>query len=213
MNEEEIAAMIAAKISEALAEADARHKAEIAGLEKANATLITEKQNAKAAADAAEREKLEKKGDVESLKTLHANELQRLQSQIEDRDGKIKTYLIDNNIATVLAKSNVQESAVDVLTTYFKAKATIVDDRAVIDNLPLESAISDYLGHENNRMFVRATANGGMSTTGSTDGNGAQWSKPPQTGDENTRWDKFAIENKATADALADSWGRPDLKA
>lgn len=209
MNEEEVAALIAQK----MAELEARHNAEIEGLKTTNAKLLTEKQNAKAATEAAEREKLEKKGDVESLKTLHANEMQRLTAQIEERDNKLKTYLIDNNIATVLAKSNVHESAIDVLTSHFKGRASIIEDRAVIDNLPLETAISDYLGQEGNRIFVRAPANGGLSTTGSTDAKGHQWTKAPATGTELNQWDRFADANPAAANALADSWRRSDLKS
>lgn len=188
-------------------------------LEKKNSELIDREKKAKSdaenAADEAQRiadEAAAKAGDVEGIKAAHAREIKKLQDGLADRDRTLATMLIDNAIATKIGEAGVFPHFTKAVTAMLKADAVVKNGEAMVGDVPLGDYISTFLVSDEGKHFVAAPANGGAGATGST-AKSSKFTKPPETADEWDRFMKASAANPAETNALADAWGRPDLKS
>lgn len=168
---------------------------DVTGLQKKVDELLDEKKKeqqkrkeAEELAKKAAEEQAKKNGDVEALEKSWAEKLaakeQELMTQINDRDSRLKTLLVDN-VAQSLSVKLAGDSAA-VLMPHIRSRLIVEDGKTrIIDNDGKPSALTlDDLEKEfrNNKLFApivigsKATGTGGNSSQSVPSGNGKKWS-------------------------------------
>ena len=152
------------------------------------------------------------------MTALEASITKRFESQLNAANTKatgyekqLETLLIDNAIATSLAKANVTPVLIDAATALMKSQAKLENGTATIDGNDVGDYIKTWAASDAGKHFVAAPVNSGGGATGSG-AQASEWSKMPQTGDEINKWSQFAVQHPDKANALADSWNAPHLK-
>lgn len=206
-------------------EALQKAQASITKLEEKNKELQSEKQVAKAKADeaeaareeAAERAEREAK-DVEALeKRLTAKFQKDIDNLTRERDeaiGKLRTTLVDNEIARAIRDNNVRDGMDEPLIALFQSKVKFENGEATIDGKAIGEFATEYLGSEKGSYFRRPTDVSGADATGST-------TKAPASHGftkENFKsregeWMILAGSDPVAAKQAALDAGRPDLAA
>lgn len=159
---EDLAIVIAQLRAELAAERTEKEK-----VKTKNRELLSEKQTAKQAADAAELDAAEKSGNIEALKASHATQLQKLQAKYDALDSELRTVRVDNEITKALNDSNVRSEMSEALTALFKNKVEYADGVATIDGKTIGEFAGEYLGSAVGAHFVRPADNSGGGATGS----------------------------------------------
>jgi len=208
MTEEEIQQAIKA----AVANETTALKSKIEELRSEKKDLAGQVQAAKEAAEQAEHDAAEKSNSVEDVRRSYDAKLKKLQDTIDARDKTLNTMLIDTAISTKLGEAGVFPWASEAVSALMKAGAVVRDGQAMVGDVPLADHIAAYLSSDAGKNYVAAPANGGAGATGST-AKSSKFTKPPETADEWDRFMKLSASSPAETNALADAWGRPDLKS
>lgn len=187
-------------------------KDKVSELHSVNKALKDEAQAAKDAAEQAEHDAAEKSSSVEDVRRSYDAKLKKLQDTIDARDKTLNTMLIDTAISTKLGEAGVFPWASEAVSALMKAGAVVRDGQAMVGDVPLADHIAAYLGSDAGKNYVAAPANGGAGATGST-AKSSKFTKPPETAEEWDRFMKLSASSPAETNALADAWGRPDLKS
>lgn len=187
-------------------------KDKVSELHSVNKALKDEAQAAKDAAEQAEHDAAEKSNSVDDVRRSYDAKVKKLQADIDTRDKTLATMLIDNAIATKIGEAGVFPHFAKAVTAMLKADAVVKNGEAMVGDVPLADYISGFLVSDEGKHFVAAPANGGAGATGST-AKSSKFTKPPETADEWDRFMKASAANPAETNALADAWGRPDLKS
>lgn len=187
-------------------------KDKVSELHSVNKALKDEAQAAKDAAEQAEHDAAEKSNSVDDVRRSYDAKLKKLQDTIDARDKTLNTMLIDTAIATKIGEAGVFPHFAKAVTAMLKADAVVKNGEAMVGDVPLADYISGFLVSDEGKHFVAAPANGGAGATGST-AKSSKFTKPPETADEWDRFMKASAANPAETNALADAWGRPDLKS
>lgn len=151
-------------------------------LEAKNRDLISEKQAAKEAAEAAqaereaaEEDKARSTNDLEALEARlnakHQRELKKLQDQLDSKDQtiseankRLEGYLTDNVIKDAMAKHGVMPHLQRAFTAMIKAETKIVDGEALAGDIPLSDYLTDFVSSDEGKAFIAAPKNGGAAT-------------------------------------------------
>lgn len=193
-------------------------------LEAKNKELLTEKQKAKEAADAAEaeretaeEEKARANNDLKALEdrlnAKHSKELAKLTKENEGYKGQLNTLLIENTIQSSMAEHNVLPQFQKAVAAMIRAEAKLENGEAMAAGMSLKDYIADFVGGDDGKHFTAAPANTGAAVTNhGTTVSGGQWSTPPKSGQEMAEWGRWAMNNESAANTLADRWGMPHLK-
>lgn len=183
--------------------------------------LQTEKQRARAEADAAEaaREEAAEKAerdakDVEALErrltAKFQKDIDRLTGERDTATARLRTTLVDNEIAKALRDNSVRDGMDEALTALFQSKVVFENGAATIDSKSIGEFASSYLGSDAGAFFRRPSNNSGADASGNT----SKTAQPRMTKD-NFNYTEFAriqLENPEEANAIADAVGRPNLK-
>lgn len=180
--------------------------------------LANELEAAEAAREeAAERAEREAK-DVEALeKRLTAKFQKDIDNLTRERDeaiGKLRTTLVDNEIARAIRDNNVRDGMDEPLIALFQSKVKFENGEATIDGKAIGEFATEYLGSEKGSYFRRPTDVSGADATGST-------TKAPASHGftkENFKsregeWMILAGSDPVAAKQAALDAGRPDLAA
>lgn len=192
-------------------------------LEAKNKELITEKQKANDAADAAAAEadqaaedKARADNDLkaleEKLTAKHTRELAKITKDYEAAQGQLSTLLIDNAISQALDGHNVLPQFKKAVTSMIKSEAKLDGGEAFAGNLPLVDYIKDFVSSEDGKHFVAAPANSGaavttQSTTSTTNHGYTKENFDSRIGE----WLMLEKSDPTAAAAIAKSVGRNDL--
>ena len=197
--------------------------ASIAKLETKNSELIDREKKAKTAADEAEeaREEAdrlanEKSGDIEKIKAelqrQHQRDVKKLTDQLATKTAKLETLLIDNTINESLTANNVLPHFAPAVRAMLKAGAKMDEHGDVtVDGVAFADRLSEFYASPDARHYVAAPVNNGGGAQGSA-AKASAWTKAPETADEYSRFMQESLADPSTTNALADTWGRPDLK-
>lgn len=202
-------------------EALQKAQASITKLEEKNKELQTEKQAAKAKADeaeaardeAAERAERDAK-DVEALeKRLSAKfqkDIDNLTRERDDANAKLRTTLVDNEIARAIRDNNVRDGMDEPLIALFQSKVKFENGEATIDGQSIGEFAQGYLGSEKGAYFRRPSDVSGADATGNTTKSvTAKLTKRPTTPAEMDILDAMPDGER---NAFLDSIGAADLK-
>lgn len=202
-------------------EALQKAQASITKLEEKNKELQTEKQAAKAKADeaeaardeAAERAERDAK-DVEALeKRLSAKfqkDIDTLTRERDDANAKLRTTLVDNEIARAIRDNNVRDGMDEPLIALFQSKVKFDNGEATIDGQTIGEFAQDYLGSEKGAYFRRPSDVSGADASGNTTkAVTTKLTKRPTTPAEMDILDAMPDEER---NAFLDSIGAADLK-
>ncbi|AHF77906.1 Gp8 phage protein [Sodalis praecaptivus] len=167
---------------------------DVSGLEKKVNELLGEKKTeqekrrqAEEEARKAAEEQARKKGDLDTLEKSWAEKLssreRELLAQIEERDGKLQTLLVDN-VAQSLATRLAGDSAA-VLTPHIKSRLVVEDGKTRIldaDGKPSASTLEDLEKEfRSNKLFApivigsKASGTGGNGSQTFVSGDGKKW--------------------------------------
>ncbi|WP_413730804.1 hypothetical protein [Sodalis sp. RH22] len=168
---------------------------DLTGLEKKNSELLAEKKAeqekrrlAEEEARKAAEEQARKKGDLDTLEKSWAEKLstreKELLAQIEERDGRLRTLLVDN-VAQSLATRLAGDSAA-VLTPHLKSRLVVEDGKTRIldaEGKPSASTLEDLEKEfRSNKLFApiiigsKASGTGGNGSPTFVSGDGKKWS-------------------------------------
>lgn len=193
-------------------------KADLAKMTAEKNTLIAEKRQTQAHAEAA-REEAEKAaaeasakaGDIDALKAQHAKELKKLQDKMEAdltaRDARLSELLIDNGIKAALVEHNIAPQFHEMATAYFKAGAKIEGGEALFGDAPLADGIKSFVASDKGKHFVAAPLNTGGNAPGSskTDNSPANMNR---TNFDEGRFLQYMATDPVAANNLARSLGK-----
>lgn len=204
---EDLAAVIAKLQAELASE-----RAEKEKVNSKNRELVTEKQVAKQAADAAVLDAAEKSGDIEAMKAAHKREIDKLTTERDTLSTDLRTIRVDNEINRALAEGNVFEHNLEPLTYMFKAKAKYENGAGNIEGKAIGEYISEYLAGDVGSHYRRGSTNSGASATGNTNPMtpNAVWTKEDFIGKRAHEADLLARDKPAEYNALVAQLGLPD---
>ena len=154
----------------------------------------------KSAKEQAEVEAAEKSGDIEKIKEnltrAHQKELEKYQSQLQDKDSKLHGLLVDNGLTDALSKAGVAPQHLDVVKAYIKSqhKAEITEQDggvvAQLDGKPLTDFVSEWSQGDQGKHYIAAPNNGGGGANGANGGGKATGAnKGDMGGDKKSRTD------------------------
>lgn len=207
----------------AIEELKTAHEAEKTRILAKNKELVDREKEAKRLADEAEeaREEAdrlanEKSGDIEKIKAdlqrQHTRDLKKLTDQLATKTAKLETLLIDNTINESLTANNVLPHFAPAVRAMLKAGAKMDENGDVtVDGVAFADRLSEFYASPDARHYVAAPVNNGGGAQGSN-AKASAWTKAPETADEYSRFMQESLADPSTTNALADTWGRPDLK-
>ncbi|QCI92594.1 hypothetical protein [Novosphingobium sp. EMRT-2] len=195
----------------------------ISKLEAKNSELISEKQKAKDAADAAEserdaaeEEKARTSNDLkaleEKLTAKHAKEMAKIAKENEGYRSQLNTLLIDNSISAAMDAHNVLPQFKKAVTAMIKAEAKLDNGEAMAGGMALTDYISQFVTSDDGKHFVSAPANsGGMVTNVNPASSVAHGYTKDNFNSRVGEWMMLAKTDPAQAKAIAIEVGKADL--
>jgi hypothetical protein len=159
-------------------------KAAVEALSAKNRELLGELKTAKAKAKGGEIdpgeyaalqnavEELTAKLDKQSKEA--AKTIDGLSKNLSEKDGALKSYLIDNGLSEALLKANVRPEMMGAVKAMLKSHTALKEDggqyQALLGDKPLFEAVSEWAASDEGKHFVAAPANSGGGASG---GNGS----------------------------------------
>jgi alanyl-tRNA synthetase len=115
----------------------------------------------------------ELKGKLAKVEKESKTQIEKLSSQLQEKDGAVSKYLVDSNLSDALAKVGVLPHFMDAAKSLLKSQATIKAEngeyQALIGDKPITDAIKEWASSETGKYFVKAPDNSG----GGGQGNGS----------------------------------------
>ncbi|KQO09432.1 hypothetical protein [Sphingomonas sp. Leaf242] len=181
----------------------------------------------KTANERAERAEREKEEAADAASSANSTELEKMQKRAEkaERDLKaandraesttksLRDYKADNAIAHAIASANVDAKHVALLAKALRADVEFTDEgEPTIGGKAVDAYAKSFFAKDG-LSYVRAANNTGGLATGNDGTTASQLSKAPETADEYNTFFNLTLTDKVAANALADQWGRADLKS
>lgn len=124
----------------------------------------------------------------------------------------LREYKRDAAISAAIATANVDSHHVAILTKALRGDVEFDDmGEATIGGKAIDAYAKSFFAKEG-ASYVRVADHNGGNSTGSEGARASSFSKPPETPEELHNWMKFTNTNKDEAVALANTWGRADLR-
>ena len=202
---------IDAAVNAALEKAKEKHDADIKGLKDKNRDLIADKKKLTDAADELEAKAADASGDWETKFNNEVKKREKAEKERDEANSTRDTLLIDNQLRSGLVSGNVSKQYHSILFDALKSKAKVENGAATIEGEALSDYIKSFLSSDDGKHYVAAPANSGGGATGSRTVNQTEIVNP-RTEEQLAAFMKFARENPAQADILAEQWQRPELK-
>lgn len=197
---------------------------DVSGLKNKITELLATIKTEKARADKAERDAQDA---ADTAVSANSSELEKAVKRAEkaERDAKsaseraddtaktLRKVRADNAITQAISEYNVDAKHVRAATAILKMDMEFSDDGEPLIN---GKSVSDYAKSyfaKDGQTYVRAANNTGGLATGNDGTTATQLSKAPETADEYNKFFALTVSDKAAANALADQWGRVDLKS
>lgn len=143
-------------------------------------TLQDQIDEIKASKEEAEAAAAEKSGDVEKIKESltrqHKKEIEKLQGQLQSKDGQLHSLLVESGLTDALTKAGVAPQYLDAAKALIKTtnKAEITDSEkgpvAMFDGKPLTDFVSEWSQGDQGKHFKAAPDNGGGGANGANGG-------------------------------------------
>lgn len=118
----------------------------------------------------------EKSGDIEkikeTLKNQYTKQIDTLQAQLQDKDGKLHGLLVDNGLTDSLSKAGVAPQHLDVVKAYIKsqnkAEITEIDGKVVaqLNGVPLTDFVTQWAQGDQGKHYIAAPQNSGGGANG-----------------------------------------------
>jgi len=194
---------------------------DVTGLKKKNADLvkrlkIAETERAKAltdleeAVETANSEKTDELGKAQRQITKLQNDLKAAIDRADGAERGLRDHRRDHAIAEAIASHNVEAAHAGMLSKAFRIDVEFDDDgEPTIEGKSIKEYAKGYFAKEG-KAYTRAPDHSGGGSVGTNSTKAPpKLSKPPVSNDEWTTFDKMDV---AERNALADSWGTPELK-
>lgn len=159
-------------------------------LQKKNRQLLGEAKAAKAKARGADidpEEYLALQHELEVIRDqldktqkFSTSEMDKMQKVLSEKDGAIKSYLIDNGLADAMLKANVRPEMMPAVKAMLRQQTAVRAEgseyQALMGDKPLYEAVIEWSQSDAGKPFVSAPDNSGGGATGGSVAN----SRPPK---------------------------------
>ena len=129
----------------------------------------------------------------ERLKEQHEKDLQKLQSQIEEKDNLVTTHVKDATLKSAMAEANIAKPYAPAVEAMFKDKVVVEGGDVFLNEKPVSEALKEWASTDDGKYYVSAPSNsGGGSETAKP---GAQGGKTINRAD----FDSMGHQDRAAA--------------
>jgi chromosome segregation ATPase len=115
------------------------------------------------------------KSQLEKVAKENAKTVETLQASLNEKDGALQSYLIDNGLNDAMLKAGIKPEFMTAAKAMLKSQTKLMADNgqysALMGEKPLNEAIAEWAASDEGKHFVSAPANSGGGATGGT-GNG-----------------------------------------
>ncbi|MEG8031887.1 hypothetical protein QP179_09990 [Sphingomonas aurantiaca] len=153
--------------------------------------------------EAADRERLEKTGDVESYKQRVAD----LEAKIEENKKAITERDFKQSLKDAVAKHKVRADGLPDLFDLLTVRSQHKNGQTMVGVTPIEDYLTEYFNTDSGRHWIAPSGSSGSGAPGAT-----STSRSPTMTRENFNMTEFMNKPKAERDIIADSLGNPALK-
>ena len=112
----------------------------------------------------------ELKGKLSKVEKDAKTQIEKLTTQLKEKDGAVSKYLVDSNLSDALAKAGVLPHFMDAAKSLLKSQAVIKAEngeyQALIGDKPIADAIKEWASGDQGKHFVKAPDNSGSGGTG-----------------------------------------------
>jgi hypothetical protein len=197
---------------------------DVSGLKSKNAELLRKLKDAETRAKQAEEDA---ERAAETANSANSTELEKMQKRAEKAERELKAandradstakslrdYRADNAINAAIAAANVDAKHVALLSKALRADVEFSDDgEPTIGGKTVDAYAKSFFAKDG-LSYVRAANNTGGLAKGNDGSKAGDFTKAPETADEYNKFFQLTTTDKAAANALADQWGRDDLKS
>lgn len=197
---------------------------DVTGLKNKNADLLRQLKAEKARADKAEQDAQDA---ADNASTANASDLDKAIKRAEkaERDLKaaneradtnaksLRDFRAENAITNAIATANVDSKHVALLSKALRADVEFSDDgEPMIQGKAIDAYARSFFAKDG-LSYVRAANNNGGLATGNDGSKAGDFTKAPETAEEYNKFFQLTNTDKAAANALAEQWGRADLKS
>jgi hypothetical protein len=115
------------------------------------------------------------RSQLEKVAKDNAKTVEQLQASLNEKDGALQSYLIDNGLNDAMLKAGIKPEFMAAAKAMLKSQTKLMADNgqysALMGDKPLIEAIAEWAAGDEGKHFVSAPANSGGGATGGT-GNG-----------------------------------------
>ena len=130
------------------------------------------------------------KSQLEKVAKDNAKTVEQLQASLNEKDGALQSYLIDNGLNDAMLKAGIKPEFMAAAKAMLKSQTKLMADNgqysALMGDKPLTEAIAEWAAGDEGKHFVSAPANSGGGATGGT-GNGVPIAPKGNLGGDKTQ--------------------------
>jgi len=130
------------------------------------------------------------KSQLEKVAKDNAKTVEQLQASLNEKDGALQSYLIDNGLNDAMLKAGIKPEFMAAAKAMLKSQTKLMADNgqysALMGDKPLIEAIAEWAAGDEGKHFVSAPANSGGGATGGT-GNGVPIAPKGNLGGDKTQ--------------------------
>lgn len=130
------------------------------------------------------------KSQLEKVAKEHTKAIETLQANLNEKDGALQSYLIDNGLNDAMLKAGIKPEFMAAAKAMLKSQTKLMADNgqysALMGDKPLIEAIAEWAAGDEGKHFVSAPANSGGGATGGT-GNGVPIAPKGNLGGDKTQ--------------------------
>jgi chromosome segregation ATPase len=130
------------------------------------------------------------KSQLEKVAKDNAKTVEQLQASLNEKDGALQSYLIDNGLNDAMLKAGIKPEFMAAAKAMLKSQTKLMADNgqysALMGDKPLIEAIAEWAAGDEGKHFVSAPANSGGGATGGM-GNGVPIAPKGNLGGDKTQ--------------------------
>jgi hypothetical protein len=130
------------------------------------------------------------RSQLEKVAKDNAKTVEQLQASLNEKDGALQSYLIDNGLNDAMLKAGIKPEFMAAAKAMLKSQTKLMADNgqysALMGDKPLIEAIAEWAAGDEGKHFVSAPANSGGGATGGT-GNGVPIAPKGNLGGDKTQ--------------------------
>lgn len=97
----------------------------------------------------------------ESIEKVHKQDLEKLQTQLSEKDTLVTTHVKNAELRKAMAEANISKAFMPAVEAMMSQKIKVEGMDVFLDEKPLSAALKDWANSDEGKHFVQAPANSG----------------------------------------------------